>query len=187
MSCIWMPPHLLLSVSCWCHYKRLCTHFMHKVHFIELASTPLPHTPQGYFLESTTFWRPTPHFMTFVFPTFTLNPFASNPLFHLCSFLFKSSSESANSTKSSAYNNSQGNPLSSNLLDSASITMIKSSGLSTDPWWTPTSTGKSLPPTPFTFTDVFAFLYIDFTALMSHPSSYVYILTEVVMYIYLRK
>ena len=122
--------------------QRLCTHFMHKVHFIELASTPLPQTPQGYFLESTTFWRPTPHFMTFVFPTFTLNPFASNPLFHLCSFLFKSSSESANSTKSSAYNNSQGNPLSSNLLDSASITMIKSSGLSTDPWWTPTSTGK---------------------------------------------
>ena len=30
---------------------------------------------------------------------------------------------------------------------------------------------KSLPPTPFTFTDVFAFLYIDFTALMSHPSA----------------
>ena len=55
-------------------------------------------------------------FFPFVFPT--LNPFASNPFFHLCRFLFKKSS--SKSAKSSAYNSSQGNPISSNSLDSAS-------------------------------------------------------------------
>ena len=46
-------------------------------------------------------------------------------------------------TRSSAYRSSQGTPA-RNSSDKASSTMMKSKGLSTDPWWTPTFTSNSL-------------------------------------------
>ena len=125
LSCIWMPPHLLLWVSCSCHYSACVPTSCIRYTVYNTLTT----TSQGYFQNQLLSGDPTTHFKTFVFPTFTFNPFAFKPFFHPCRFLFKSFSELANSTKWSAYINSQGNLLSSKLLDSASITMIKSSGL----------------------------------------------------------
>ena len=75
---------------------------------------------------------------------------------------------SAISTWSSAYSNSQGSPV-LNSLESASSTMIKSNGLSTDPWWTPILTGKGSPMVPLILTVLFAFSYITFSMPMLLP------------------
>ena len=71
--------------------------------------------------------------MIFVFPAFTLNPFFSIASFQVKSLMTHSSSDSA--MMSLAYRSSQGTP-EWNSYDKASSTMMKSSGLSTEPWWT---------------------------------------------------
>src|SRR6476469_6027730 len=86
------------------------------------------------------------HLMTFVFPVLTLTLFSSIPSFHLFTFSINNFLDSANNAKSSAYNNSNGNPT-RNSLDNASNTIANRRGLSTDPWCTPTSTpNPSLSP-----------------------------------------
>ena len=111
--------------------QRLCTHFMHKVHFIELASTPLPHTHKG------TFWNQllSGDQLHISWLSVSLH-LPSIPLPPIHSSISAASSSNPPPNQPTAPNHlhitTQGNPLSSNLLDSASITMIKSSGLSTE-------------------------------------------------------
>jgi len=71
------------------------------------------------------------HFITFVLPKFTLSQF-SILFFHFWIFSTSSSSVSAIKTRSSAYNSSIGGP-SLNTCDKAFGTIMKSSGLRTDP------------------------------------------------------
>src|SRR5580704_11301920 len=61
----------------------LCTHFRQPVHWIEFLPTPFLHTAHGHLLGSSSATLPSPAIITFVFPTFTFNPFASMPSFHL--------------------------------------------------------------------------------------------------------
>ena len=72
--------------------------------------------------------------MIFVFPAFTLSPFFSIASFQVRSLLTcHSSSDSVMIIRSSALRSSQGTP-ERNSHDKASSTMMKNSGLSTDPW-----------------------------------------------------
>ena len=108
--------------------------------------------------------------MTFVFPAFTVNPFFSMASFHIKNLLTHSSRESAKMTRSSAYRSSQGTPA-QNSWDKASSTMMKSKGLRTDPWWTPTFTSNSwLKPLP-TRTRFRSLAYIPWTNFTIHSST----------------
>ena len=80
-----------------------------------------------------------PDSIIFVFPMFIRRPFLSISVFHVCTFTSSSSMDSALIIRSSAYSSSHGQPV-WNSLDRASNTMMKSSGLRTEPWWTPTPT-----------------------------------------------
>src|SRR6188768_891845 len=120
----------------------LCTHFLHCLHNIELFPTPLLQTPHGHLDDSSNGTEPTLQFITLVLPTLTLRPFISSSSFHFPSFSIKLSSDSAIITKSSAYSSSHGNPHPKCCV-SASNTMVNSSGLSTEPWCTPTFTSNS--------------------------------------------
>ena len=80
--------------------------------------------------------------MIFVFPAFTLIPFSSIASFQVKSLQTHYSSDSTIITRSSAYRSSQGTQ-ERNSRDKASSTMMRSSGLSTEPWWTPTFTSNS--------------------------------------------
>ena len=74
----------------------------------------------------------------------------------------RASRESAMMTRLSAYRSSPGTP-EQNSSDKASSTMMKSKGLSTDPWWSPTFTSNSwLKPTP-TQTQLHTLVYIPWT------------------------
>ena len=73
---------------------------------------------------------------------FTWRPWDSNPSFHALTRSTHSSREVAMITRSSAKNSSQGTPALKSL-DKAPSTMIKSSGLRTEPWCTPTPTSNS--------------------------------------------
>ena len=108
-----------------------------------LLPTPVRQTAHGYSPELFKRSKHVPQIMTFVFPAFTLNPFFFMASFHIKSLLTYSSRESAMMTRSSAYRSSQGTPA-QNSGDKASSTMMKSKGLSTDPWWTLTFTSNSL-------------------------------------------
>src|SRR5580692_7097850 len=57
----------------------LCTHFRQPVHWIEFLLTPFLHTAHGRLLGSSTTTLPSPAIITFIFPTFTFNPFPSIP------------------------------------------------------------------------------------------------------------
>ena len=70
-------------------------------------------------------------------------PLLLHGFFHINSLLTHSSRESAMMTRSSTCRSSQGTPA-RNLCDKASSTMMKSKGLTTDPWWTLTFTSNSL-------------------------------------------
>src|SRR4029077_18412618 len=107
-------------------------HFPHFVQRMKFFPTPFLQIPQGHLPDSSINPEPTSHFNTFVFPMLTFSPIASSPAFHLLIFSNKLFSDSAIKTKSSAYSNSHGNPHLKQL-DNASITMINSSGLSTEP------------------------------------------------------
>ena len=73
-------------------------------------------------------------------------------------------------TRSSAKNSSQGTPTLKSL-DKASSTMIKSSGLRTEPWCTPTPTSNSSPYSEPTLTRLRALLYIACTRRTIHSST----------------
>ena len=107
-----------------------------------LLPTPVRQTAHGYSPDLCKRSRPVPQIMTFVFPAFTLNPFFSMASFHIKSLLTHSSRESAMMTRLSAYRSSQGTPA-RNSYYKASSTMMKSKGLRTDLWWTPTFTSNS--------------------------------------------
>ena len=77
--------------------------------------------------------------------------------------------DSALIIRSFAYSSSHGQPV-RNSQDRASNTMMKSSGLRTEPWWTPTPTpNSSLYPSP-TLTLLLTSLYMDWTRRTSHSS-----------------
>src|SRR5580692_8376797 len=57
----------------------LCTHLRQPVHWIEFLLTPFLHTAHGHLLGSSATTLLSPAIITFVFPTFTFNPFASMP------------------------------------------------------------------------------------------------------------
>ena len=84
--------------------------------------------------------------------------------------LTHSSSDSAMITRSSAKRSSQGTP-ERNSRDKASSTMMKSSGLRTDPWWTPTFTSNSSLYPSLTRIRLRAFAYIPCTSRTIHSST----------------
>ena len=128
-----------------------------------LLPTPVRQMAHGNSPELCRRSSPVPQIMIFVFPAFTLSPFFSIASFQVRSLQTHSSSDSAMITRSSAYRSSQGIP-ERNSRDKASSTMMESSGLSTDPWWTPTFTSNSsLYPSP-TWTWLCAFAYITCTS-----------------------
>ena len=125
----------LIPEQCW------FPHFLQLKQWIELAPTPFQHTTHGNTDVILVLGVCLEH-MAFVFPTFILSPFTSSPSFQFFNLLFNPSNDSNAITSSSACNNSQGHPI-LNSHDRASITKIKRSGFSTDPWWTPTETFSS--------------------------------------------
>src|SRR5580698_5514489 len=88
----------------------LCTHFRQPVHWIEFLPTPFLHTAHGHLLGSSSATLPSPAIITFVFPTFTFNPFASMPSFHLSILSRNSPIFFAINTRSSAHKSSHGSP-----------------------------------------------------------------------------
>ena len=123
---------------------------MHLEHRMDDLPTPVRHTAHGNLPESCRISSPSPEAMNFVLVMFTWRPLDSNPSFHaLTNPSFHaltrsthSSREVAMITRSSAKNSSQGTPTLKSL-DKASSTMIKSSGLRTEPWCTPTPTSNT--------------------------------------------
>src|SRR5206468_4156724 len=103
-----------------------------------IRTQPLHPTPTSLYpvelseSDSATTPEHTLHFITSLFPTFTFSSFISSPAFHFLIFSNRLSSDSAISTKSSAYSSSHGNPHLAEL-DNASSTIVNSSGLSTEP------------------------------------------------------
>ena len=105
--------------------------------------------------------------MTFVFPMFTQRIFVSISAFQVFNLTGSSSMDSTVSYhKSSAYSRTKGQPV-RNSLDKAYSTMMKGSGLRTEPTLTPNS---SLYPLP-TLTLLFMILFMDWTRRTSHSST----------------
>ena len=148
----------------------LCTQRSQPSHWIALVlPTPVRQTPQGYFPDFFSTSRLIPDSIIFVFPMSTRRPFFSISVFQVFTFTSSSSMDPALIIRSSAYSSSHGQPV-WNSLDRASNTMIKSSGLRTEPWWTPTPTpNSSLYPSP-TLTLLLTSLYIDWTRRTNHSS-----------------
>ena len=148
----------------------LCTQRMQPPQKIALElPTPDWQTPQGYFPDFFSTSRLMPDSIIFVFPMFTRRPFFSISVFRVCTFTSSSSMDSALIIRLSAYSSSHGQPVWDSL-DRASNTMMKSSGLRTEPWWTPTPTpNSSLYPSP-TLTLLLTSLYMDWTRRTSHSS-----------------
>src|SRR5665811_217631 len=137
---------------------------------MELLPTPFRQTPQGHLPESLVTHTPTSHFIIFVLSIFTLIPLASKFSFQPLTLSISSFSDSATNTRSSANRSSYGRP-SRNLLDSASMTIMNSNGLRTEPWCTPTFTSNGLLSPCLVFTAVVESVYIDFITVMSHSST----------------
>ena len=148
----------------------LCTQRLQPPQKIALElPTPDRQTPQGYFPDFFSTSRLMPDSIIFVFPMFTRRPFFSISVFHVCTFTSSSSMDTALIIRSSAYSSSHRQPV-RNSLDRASDTMMKSSGLRTEPWWTPTPTpNSSLYPSP-TLTLLLTSLYMDWTRCTNHSS-----------------
>ena len=109
--------------------------------------------------------------ITLVFSSFILRPLSLRHSFYFLNFSFSSSSHFPTSTRSSAYSISHGRP-SLTLCVTASITIMKSSGLSTESWCTPTFTpNHSLTHPPYDLILVLACLYMAITALTNHSST----------------
>ena len=90
--------------------------------------------------------------------------------FQAFSLVMHSPVESAIITRSSAYRISQGTPV-RNSRYSASSTMLKSSGLITEPRCTPTPTPNSLLYYPLTRTRLLALLYMPWMTSIAHSST----------------
>ena len=104
-------------------------------------------------------------------PSFILRPLSLRHLLHFLNFSFTSSSHFPTSTRSSAYSICHGRP-SLTLCVTASITIMKSSELSTEPWCTPTLTpNHSLTHPPYDLILVLVCLYMAITALTNHSST----------------
>ena len=104
-------------------------------------------------------------FLFIYFEAFILKALIPFPQF------FSSSSHFPTSTRSSAYSISQGRH-SLTLCVTASITIMKSSGLSTEPWCNPTFTpNHTLTHPPYDLILVVACLYMATTALTNHSST----------------
>ena len=143
---------------------------MHLEHRMDDLPTPVRHTAHGNLPESCRISSPSPEAMNFVLVMFTWRPLDSNPSFHALTRSTHSSREVAMITRSSAKNSSQGTPTLKSL-DKASSTMIKSSGLRTEPWCTPTPTLNSSLYSEPTLTRLRAFLYIACTRRTIHSST----------------
>ena len=124
--------------------------------------TPVWRAAHGNLLESCGICSSSPEAMHFVIVMFTWNPLDSNPSFHALTRSTHSSKEVAMITRSSTKNSSQGTPTLKSL-DKASSTMIKSRGLRTEPWWTPTPISNSSLYSEPTLTRLCALLYIACT------------------------
>src|SRR5664279_3844710 len=144
---------------------------LHLPQRIELLPTPFKQTAHGN-LSHTLLSAPVPavHLITFVLSIFTFSPFSSKPFFHNLNLAISSSSDSAIKARSSAYSNSHETPV-LNSSDRASNTIMKSKGLNTDPWYTPTLIGNAtLSPSP-SLIAVDALSYIAWITLTSHSST----------------
>ena len=97
----------------------------------------------------------------------TRRPFDSKPIFQIRNLSRRSSNESEDMTKSSAYNSSQGQPV-RNSHERASSTTMKRKGLRTEPWWTSTCTVKLSLRQLLTHTLLDALEYIACTILTYH-------------------
>ena len=139
--------------------------------------TPVRHTAHGNLPESCRISSPSPEAMNFVLVMFTWRPLDSNPSFHALTRSTHSSREVAMITRSSAKNSSQGTPTLKSL-DKASSTMIKSSGLRTEPWCTPTPTSNSSLYSEPTLTRLRALLYIACTRCTIHSLTPIFLIAH---------
>ena len=111
------------------------------------------------------------HYLRVIGSSMAFRPLSIRHSFHFFNFSFNSSSHFPTSTRSSAYSISYGRP-SLTLCVTASITIMKSSGLITEPWCTPTFIpNHSLTDPPYDLILVLACLYMAITALTNHSST----------------
>ena len=165
LSTFFREPFTLLHLA-WIH----CTHC---VHLMEFTLIPFRQTLHGYFTLPTTCVVPIPKdsHITLVFSSFILRPLSLRHSFHFLNFYFSSSSHFPTSTRSSAYSISHGRP-SLTLCVTDSITMMKSSGLSTEPWCTPTFTQNHSLLNHHIILSWFWHVYTwSYTALTNHSST----------------
>ena len=141
---------------------------MHCEHWMEFTPTPLRQTAQGNAPESRRRSSPGPKTMSFVFFMLTLSPLRSIPSFHTFNLAMHYSSESAITARSSAYRSSHGTPV-RNWRERASSTRMKSKGLRTDPWCTPTP--NSLLYWPLTQTRLLTSVYMPWMTRTAHSST----------------
>ena len=149
------------------------SHCIHCVHLMEFTPIPFRQTLHGCFTLPTTCVVPVPKdsHITLVLSSFIFRPLSLRHSFHFLNFSFNSSSHFPTSTRLSAYSISHGRP-SLTLCVTASITIMKSSGLSTEPWCTPTFTpNHSLTHPPYDLILVLACLYMAIAALTNHSST----------------
>ena len=139
-------------------------------HRMDDLPTPVRHTAHGNLPESCRISSPSPDAMNFVLVMFTWSPLDSSLSFHALTCSTHSSREVAMITRSSAKNSSQGTPTLKSL-DKASSTMIKSRGLRTEPWWTPTPTSNSSLYSEPTLIRLRVLLYIACTRRTVHSST----------------
>ena len=140
---------------------------------MEFTPTPFRQILHGCFTLPTTCVVPVPKdsHITLVFSSFIFRPLSLRHSFHFLNFSFSSSSHFPTSTRSSAYSISHGRP-SLTLYVTAYITIMKSSGLCTEPWCTPTFIpNHSLTHPPYDLILVLACLYMAITALTNHSST----------------
>ena len=140
---------------------------------MEFTPTPFRQTLHGCFTLPITCVVSVPKdsHITLVFSSFILRPLSLRHSFHFLNFSFNSSSHFPTSTRSSAYSISHGRP-SLTVCVTASITIMKSNGLSIEPWYTPTFTpNHSLTDPSYDLTLVLACLYMAITALTNHSST----------------
>ena len=114
----------------------LWTHSMHCEYRMDLLPTPLQQTAQGYLPDFWKVLRPTPETKDLVFFMFR-EPLLSMPAFPALGLGMHTSWVSVMSTRSSAWRSSH-SPPEQNSRESTSSTRMKSSGLRTEPWCTPT-------------------------------------------------
>ena len=103
----------------------LSTHRFHKVHKMELATTPRVHTPQGHsgFLAEILICSAVETRIV-VLSTLTRKPCDSSEVFQSASLFLRSKRESLKIARSSTYSNSHGEPT-LNSLHKASMTIMK--------------------------------------------------------------